>query len=120
MSASSELEKLHELHQKGILTAEEFKSAKAKLLSGNSGNAGSTGGFFAGIAAKRFVDFIIAFTVFLVVAYILFYFFVLIPAEKKAEDDYKAFQEKSEREFKEFGEKADRDMEAFRKKHGFN
>ena len=118
MSAADELAKLHELHEKGILTAEEYSIGKNKVLTGNAGNAGSTGGFFAGIAAKRLVNFIIGFTIFLVVTYIILYFFVGIPAEKEAEEKFNAFQQKNEKEFKEFGEKADKDMEDFRKKHG--
>lgn len=118
MSMTVELEKLYDLHQKGALSVDEFNSAKIKLLNQSSGISGSTGGFIAGVAAKRLVNFIIGFVVLIVIGYISYYFFVIIPAQKQAESAYKAFQEKNDREFKEFGEMADRKMEDFRKKHG--
>jgi phage shock protein PspC (stress-responsive transcriptional regulator) len=46
MSASDELKRLHELHQAGALTDEEFAKAKARVLEGagaSSSSSGSTG-----------------------------------------------------------------------------
>jgi phage shock protein PspC (stress-responsive transcriptional regulator) len=36
MSVADEIEKLHRLHQEGVLSAEEFAAAKARLLGGGS------------------------------------------------------------------------------------
>ena len=44
MSASDELKRLHELHQAGALTDEEYAKAKARVLDeGNASSSGSTG-----------------------------------------------------------------------------
>jgi phage shock protein PspC (stress-responsive transcriptional regulator) len=42
MSDSSELEKLAELHQRGVLSAEEFARAKERLLAGAPGHSASS------------------------------------------------------------------------------
>lgn len=42
MSISEELEKLGELHQRGVLTDEEFARAKSRLIGSHSGSASSS------------------------------------------------------------------------------
>ena len=51
MSVSEELKRLHELHQAGALSEEEFARAKEKLLQGG-GNTQQPGGDFAAEVGK--------------------------------------------------------------------
>ena len=43
MSISDEIKRLHELHQAGALTDEEFARAKERLIAGASASAGTAG-----------------------------------------------------------------------------
>lgn len=51
MSDSIELEKLAELHQRGVLSAEEFARAKERLLSGSSAKPAGASSDIPGVAA---------------------------------------------------------------------
>lgn len=51
MSDSSELEKLAELHQRGVLSAEEFARAKERLLAGAAGHGAAAPGSASAAAA---------------------------------------------------------------------
>lgn len=51
MSDSIELEKLAELHQRGVLSAEEFARAKERLLSGSAAKPHAASGEIPGMAA---------------------------------------------------------------------
>ncbi|MCV2350430.1 PspC domain-containing protein [Paucibacter sp. Y2R2-4] len=51
MSDSIELEKLAELHQRGVLSAEEFARAKERLLSGSTAKPHAASGEIPGMAA---------------------------------------------------------------------
>jgi len=52
MSESAELDKLGELHQRGVLTDEEFVRAKARVLNGAAAASGSDS-FARGVNALR-------------------------------------------------------------------
>jgi uncharacterized protein YqhQ len=112
-SNSIEIERLHKLHIEGALTAEEFQKAKENILKSNEVDVSF------GFLAKRMLNFIIGVAIFIVVATILGYFFVIVPSNEKMDAEFKAHQEKNEKEFKEFENETDRKMEEFRKKHGF-
>lgn len=51
MSDSIELEKLAELHQRGVLSAEEFARAKERLLNGSAAKPHAAQGEIPGMAA---------------------------------------------------------------------
>ena len=53
MSVSEELKRLHELHQAGALSDEEFARAKEKLLQGSSASQQPGGDFAAEVGKLR-------------------------------------------------------------------
>jgi hypothetical protein len=124
MSISSEIEKLSELHEKGILNDTEFKVAKDKLLNtmGAEHNTG-TGVNKIGNAAVSWVNLQWVSYAVGVVAVALVVIFIFIPHwqdMKKFDEDFKErseeFKERSKQFDKDF-EKQKNEMEAFRKKN---
>jgi hypothetical protein len=124
MSISKEIEKLSELHDKGILNDTEFRVAKDKLLNtmGAEHNTG-TGVNKIGNAAVSWVNLQWVSYAVGVVAVILVVIFIFIPHwqdMKKFDEDFKVrseeFKERSKQFDKDF-EKQKNEMEAFRKKN---
>lgn len=137
MSASigSELEKLKGLHRDGVLSDQEFETAKTKLLGtlGPDHNVG-TGVNQLGRAANRWVDFNIATYLVGAVAAGLVLVFFIIPMwndmqQKRQEFDasFKAAEQRIERAHQEMAEhrkqfdkdfeKKSKEIEDFRKKN---
>ncbi len=135
MSIGTELEKLKQLLDAGVLSQSEFETAKAKLLSTlGPENTTGTGVNQIGRAANRWVDLQWAgYAVGLIGAVLVLFFFILplwrdIQNQRAAFDvDFNATKlriEKSQEEmdsrtkkFHEDFEKQRREMDAFRKKN---
>jgi len=135
MSISSEIEKLSELHVKGILNDTEFRIAKEKLLNtmGTEHNTG-TGVNKIGNAAVSWVNLQWVSYVLGIVAVVLVVIFIFIPHwqdMKKSEEafnkDFEATKQRIEEAHKDMDvrskqfdkdfEKQKNEMEAFRKKN---
>ena len=114
MSISSEIEKLSELRQKGILNDAEFQTAKDKLLDtmGAEHNTG-TGVNKLGNAAVSWVNLQwVSYAVGMVAAALLIVFF-FIPHWQSMRKAEQAFQENFEKT-KQFIDKSHKDMDARR------
>lgn len=135
MSIGTELEKLKQLQENGVLTEAEFLTAKAKLLStlGPENNLGA-GVNHIGTAAKSWVNLQWITSAAGLVAVILMVVFIFIPfwqdmrkSEKEFNEDFKATKQQIEqahqdmnlrrKKFDDDFEKQSRDMDAFRKKN---
>ena len=121
MSISSEIEKLSELREKGILNDAEFQAAKDKLLNtvGSEHNTG-TGVNKIGNAAVSWVNLQwVSYAIGLVAA-ILMIVFVFIPhwqdMKQRIEEAHKDMDLRSKQFDKDF-EKQKNEIEAFRKKN---
>ena len=135
MSIGTELEKLKQLQEKGVLTEAEFLTAKAKLLNtiGSEHNLG-TGVNQIGTAAKSWVNLQwVSYVIGLIIA-LLAFIFIFVPfwqdmqkSEKEFDADFKATKAQiekahqdmdvSRKKFDEDFEKQSREMDAFRKKN---
>ncbi len=138
MSLGSEIEKLSELHEKGILSESEFQNAKGRLLNtmGPEHNTG-TGVNKIGNAAVSWVNLQWFSSTIAIVAVILMVVYVFIPiwqeiqkskeqfnkdfeVTKQIIDDSKKEMNKRSKKFDEEFEKQQKEMEAFRKKNFSN
>ena len=135
MSIGTELEKLKQLQEKGVLSEAEFLAAKAKLLNtiGPEHNLG-TGVNHIGTAAKSWVNLQWASYAIGLVISLLAIIFIFVPfwqdmreSEKEFDANFKATKEQiekahqdmdvSRKKFDEDFEKKSREMDAFRKKN---
>lgn len=135
MSIGSELEKIKQLHDSGVLTDSEFTAAKSQLLSsfGPENNTG-TGINKIGNAASRWVDLQwTSYVIGLIAAFLVLVFFIIPFWNDMKEDEAKFnahFNETKQRieqahedmdarskKFDEDFEKQKREMDAFRKKN---
>ena len=138
MSLGSEIEKLSELHEKGILSESEFQNAKERLLNtmGPEHNTG-TGVNKIGNAAASWVNLQWVSSSIAIVAVILMVVYVFIPiwqeiqkskeqfnkdfeVTKQIIDDSQKEMNKNSKKFDEEFEKQQKEMEAFRKKNFSN
>lgn len=138
MSLGSEIEKLSELHQKGILSDSEFQNAKERLLNtmGPEHNTG-TGVNKIGNAAVSWVNLQWVSTAIAIVAVILMVMYVFIPiwqeiqkskeqfnkdfeVTKQIIDDSRKEMNTRSKKFDEEFEKQQKEMDAFRKKNFLN
>ena len=138
MSFGSEIEKLSELHQKGILSDSEFQNAKDRLLKtiGPEHNTG-TGVNKIGNASVSWVNLQWVSSAIAIVAVILIVVYVFIPiwqeiqnskeqfnkdfeVTKQIIDDSHKDMDKRSKKFDEEFEKQQKEMEAFRKKNFSN
>ena len=138
MSLGSEIEKLSELHEKGILSESEFQNAKERLLNtmGPEHNTG-TGVNKIGNAAASWVNLQWVSSSIAIVAVILMVVYVFIPiwqeiqkskeqfnkdfeVTKQIIDDSQKEMNKRSKKFDEEFEKQQKEMEAFRKKNFSN
>jgi hypothetical protein len=135
MSIGTELEKLKQLQENGVLTEAEFVTAKAKLLNtlGPENTLGA-GVNQIGTAAKSWVNLQWITSAAGLVAAILMAVFIFIPfwqdmrkSEKEFNEDFKATKQQIEqahqdmnlrrKKFDDDFEKQSRDMDVFRKKN---
>jgi len=135
MSIGTELEKLKQLQQSGVLTEAEFLTAKAKLLStlGPENKVG-TGVNQIGHAANSWVNLQWTTSAAGLIAVILMLVFIFVPfwqdmrkSEKGFDEQFKAAQQRIEqshqdmdersKKFDQHFEKQSREMDAFRKKN---
>jgi cytochrome c-type biogenesis protein CcmH/NrfG len=135
MSIGTELEKLKQLQESGVLTEAEFLTAKAKLLStlGPENTVGAGVNHF-GNAAKSWVNLQWVTSAVGLITAVLMVVFVFIPfwqdmrkSEKEFDEHFKATQQRIEQshqdmdvrrnKFDEDFEKQSREMDAFRKKN---
>ena len=135
MSITNELEKLHKLHESGVLTENEYARAKDKLLNtmGSEHNTG-TGVNKIGNAAVSWVNLQWVSYAIGIVAVVLVVIFIFIPHwqdMKKSEEafnkDFEATKQRIEEAHKDMDvrskqfdkdfEKQKNEMEAFRKKN---
>ena len=138
MSLGSEIEKLSELHEKGILSESEFQNAQERLLNtmGPEHNTG-TGVNKIGNAAVSWVNLQWVSSAIALVAVILMVVYVFIPiwqeiqkskeqfnkdfkVTKQIIDDSQKEMNKRSKKFDEEFEKQQKEMEAFRKKNFSN
>lgn len=135
MSIGTELSKLKELQDRGVLTEAEFQSAKSKLL-GSLGPENSVGAGVnqIGSAAKSWVNLQWVTTAVGLIAALLVFVFFFIPfwqdmrqSSKEFDEDFKATKQRIEqahqdmderhKKFDQEFEKKSREMEEFRKKN---
>lgn len=106
MQVGSELEKINELHKNGVLTDNEFKIAKEKLLALiSTDNTVGSGVHIMGKAAHKFVNFKIVVTAVGAVLFAILFFTFFLPRFQKMESEHEKFSQQVEADMQKHREK---------------